>query len=111
MPLLSVCMTTYNHERYIAQAIESVLGQRTTFAVEVVVGEDCSTDSTLRICREYESRYPDRVRVITSESNVGMHENYRRTIEACRGRYIAMLDGDAWLSDENKLEMQVDKLN
>ena len=110
MPLLSVCMTTYNHERYIAQAIESVLGQRTTFAVEVVVGEDCSTDSTLRICREYESRYPDRVRVITSESNVGMHENYRRTIEACRGRYIAMLDGDDWFSDMDKLQIQVEEL-
>ena len=110
MPLLSVCMTTYNHERYIAQAIESVLGQRTTFAVEVVVGEDCSTDSTLRICREYESRYPDRVRVIPSESNVGMHENYRRTIEACRGRYIAMLDGDDWFSDMDKLQIQVEEL-
>ena len=110
MPLLSVCMTTYNHERYIAQAIESVLGQRTTFAVDVVVGEDCSTDSTLRICREYESRYPDRVRVITSESNVGMHENYRRTIEACRGRYIAMLDGDDWFSDMDKLQIQVEEL-
>ena len=110
MPLLSVCMTTYNHERYIAQAIESVLGQRTTFAVEVVVGEDCSTDSTLRICREYESRYPDRVRVITSESNVGMHENYRRTIEACRGMYIAMLDGDDWFSDMDKLQIQVEEL-
>ena len=110
MPLLSVCMTTYNHERYIAQAIESVLGQRTTFAVEVVVGEDCSMDSTLRICREYESRYPDRVRVIPSESNVGMHENYRRTIEACRGRYIAMLDGDDWFSDMDKLQIQVEEL-
>ena len=110
MPQLSVCMTTYNHERYIAQAIESVLGQRTTFAVEVVVGEDCSTDSTLRICREYESRYPDRVRVIPSESNVGMHENYRRTIEACRGRYIAMLDGDDWFSDMDKLQIQVEEL-
>lgn len=110
IPLLSVCMTTYNHERYIAQAIESVLGQRTTFAVEVVVGEDCSTDSTLRICREYESRYPDRVRVIPSESNVGMHENYRRTIEACRGRYIAMLDGDDWFSDMDKLQIQVEEL-
>ena len=110
IPLLSVCMTPYNHERYIAQAIESVLGQRTTFAVEVVVGEDCSTDSTLRICREYESRYPDRVRVITSESNVGMHENYRRTIEACRGRYIAMLDGDDWFSDMDKLQIQVEEL-
>ena len=109
-PLVSVCVTTYNHERYIAQAIESVLGQRTTFAVEVVVGEDCSTDNTLAICRKYEEQYPDRVRVVASESNIGMHRNYRRTIEACRGKYIAMLDGDDWFSDMDKLQIQVEQL-
>ena len=110
MPLVSVCMTTYNHERYIAQAIESVLRQQTDFAVEVVVGEDCSTDNTLAICREYEAKYPDRVRVVASERNIGMHANYRRTIEACRGEYVAMCDGDDWFSDPNKLQLQVDKL-
>lgn len=110
IPLVSVCMTTYNHEHYIAQAIESVLGQRTTFAVEVVVGEDCSTDSTLAVCRKYEEQYPDRVRVVASESNIGMHRNYRRTIEACRGKYIAMLDGDDWFSDMDKLQIQVEQL-
>ena len=110
MPLVSVCMTTYNHERYIAQAIESVLRQQTDFAVEVVVGEDCSTDNTLAICREYEAKYPDRVRVIASEINIGMHANYRRTIEACRGEYVAMCDGDDWFSDPDKLQLQVDKL-
>ena len=109
-PLVSVCVTTYNHERYIAQAIESVLGQRTTFAVEVVVGEDCSTDNTLAICRKYEEQYPNRVRVVASESNIGMHRNYRRTIEACRGKYIAMLDGDDWFSDMDKLQIQVEQL-
>lgn len=109
-PLVSVCVTTYNHEHYIAQAIESVLGQRTTFAVEVVVGEDCSTDNTLAICRKYEEQYPDRVRVVASESNIGMHHNYRRTIEACRGKYIAMLDGDDWFSDMDKLQIQVEQL-
>ena len=109
-PLVSVCMTTYNHERYIAQAIESVLQQQTDFAVEVVVGEDCSTDNTLAICREYEAKYPDRVRVIASEINIGMHANYRRTIEACRGEYVAMCDGDDWFSDPDKLQLQVDIL-
>ena len=50
---LSVIMTTYNHERYIAEAIESVLRQQTSFGVEIVVGEDCSTDRTLNIVRDY----------------------------------------------------------
>lgn len=56
-PLVSVCMTTYNHEAYLAQAIESVLAQQTSFGVELVLGDDCSTDSTAAICREY-GRYP-----------------------------------------------------
>jgi glycosyltransferase involved in cell wall biosynthesis len=103
-------MTTYNHEKFISQAIESVLCQRTTFGVEVVIGEDCSTDNTLAICKEYEAQYPDRVRVVASESNIGMHCNYRRTIEACRGKYIAMCDGDDWFTDENKLQIQVEQL-
>ena len=110
MPLVSVCMTTYNHEKFISQAIESVLCQRTTFGVEVVIGEDCSTDNTLAICRQYEAQYPDRVRVIASKNNIGMHANYRRTIEACRGKYIAMCDGDDWFTDENKLQIQVGQL-
>ncbi len=109
-PLVSVCMTTYNHEKYISQAIESVLCQRTTFSFEVVIGEDCSTDNTLAICRQYEAQHPDIVRIIASESNIGMHANYRRTIEACRGKYVAMCDGDDWFSDENKLQLQVEIL-
>ena len=88
-PLVSVCMTTYNHEAYLRQAVESVLVQQTSFAVELVLGEDCSTDATAALCREYAERFPDRVRVVTSDSNVGWRANYRRTFEACRGKYVA----------------------
>lgn len=108
--MVSVVMTTYNHEAYLAEAVESVLAQRTTFAVEIIIGEDCSTDSTLSIARRYEAEYPDRVRVITSAENVGWRKNYRRTIAAARGRYIAMLDGDDVFIDDDKLQQQVDML-
>lgn len=97
-------MTTYNHAPYIARAIESVLAQRTSFAVELLLGEDCSSDSTPDICRSYAARYPDRIRLVTSEHNVGMRANYRRTIEACRGRYVAICDGDDWWCDPEKLD-------
>ena len=109
-PLVSVCMTTYNHEHYIAEAIESVITQRVNFALEIVIGEDCSTDNTLTICRDYQARYPEIIRIVTSENNIGMHANYRRTIEACSGKYIAMLDGDDYFTDPDKLQMQVDAL-
>lgn len=110
MPLVSVCMTAYNHEAYIVQAIESILAQQAAFDVELVIGEDCSTDRTAEICRDYAAKYPDRVRLVTSAQNVGMHANYRRTIEACRGRYIALCDGDDWWCDPLKLQKQVDML-
>lgn len=108
--MLSVVMTTYNHERYIATAIESVLRQQTDFPIEIVIGEDCSTDRTLNIALDYQSQYPEAIRIVRSESNVGWRENYRRTIAAARGRYIALLDGDDYFTHRKKLQMQVDLL-
>lgn len=109
-PLVSVCMTAYNHAPYIGRAIESVLAQRTSFGVELVIGEDCSTDNTLATCREYAAKYPDRIRLVTAEHNVGMRENYRRTALAGQGKYIAYCDGDDFWCDEEKLQRQVETL-
>ena len=108
--MLSVITTTYNHERYIAKAIESVLRQQTSFRVEIVVGEDCSTDRTLNIVADYERMYPEAIRIVTSEENVGWRRNYRRTIAAARGKYVALLDGDDYFTHRKKLQMQVDLL-
>lgn len=107
---LSVVMTTYNHERYIAEAIESVLRQQTSFGIEIVVGEDCSTDRTLNIVESYAQMYPEAIRIVRSAENVGWRKNYRRTIEAARGEYIALLDGDDYFTHRKKLQMQVDLL-
>ena len=82
----------------------------TSFGVELVLGDDCSTDSTAAICREYAEKYPGRVRFVTGERNVGWRANYRRTFEACRGKYVAYCDGDDWWSDSRKLQMQADLL-
>lgn len=103
-------MTTYNHERYIAQAIESVLRQQTSFRIEIIIGEDCSTDRTLAIAQDYQAQYPEAIHIIRSEENVGWRKNYRRTIAAARGKYIALLDGDDYFTHRKKLQMQVDLL-
>jgi glycosyltransferase involved in cell wall biosynthesis len=108
--MLSVIMTTYNHERYIAQAIESVLRQQTDFRIEIVIGEDCSTDRTRAIAEDYATQYPEAIRIVTSEKNVGWRKNYYRTIAAARGKYIAMLDGDDYFTHRKKLQMQVEIL-
>ena len=109
-PLVSVCVTAYNHAPYIAQALESILAQRTSFGVEIVVGDDCSGDGTAEIVSHYVAQYPDRVRLIAGERNVGMRANYRRVVEACRGEYVAMCDGDDYWCDEEKLQRQVEVL-
>lgn len=108
--MLSVIMTTYNHERYLAQAIESVLRQQTDFRIEIVIGEDCSTDRTLAIAEDYARQYPEAIHIVTSKENVGWRRNYRRTIEAARGKYVALLDGDDYFTHRKKLQMQVELL-
>jgi glycosyltransferase involved in cell wall biosynthesis len=106
-PLVSVAMLTYNHERYIAQAIESVLSQEADFQVELIVGEDCSTDGTRRIVREYAEKYSNVIRPLLAEHNLGMQENCNRVLAACRGKYVALLEGDDYWVLPDKLSTQV----
>jgi glycosyltransferase involved in cell wall biosynthesis len=109
-PLVSIKMITYNHAPYIAQAIEGVLQQKTTFPFELVIGEDCSTDGTREIVFEYQKKYPNIIRVITSEKNVGMKRNGLRVLKACHGKYIAFCEGDDYWQHPLKLQKQADYL-
>jgi glycosyltransferase involved in cell wall biosynthesis len=107
----SVAMVTYQHERFIAQAIESVLQQRTTFDFELIIGEDCSSDQTRDIARDYAARFPARVRLELPEKNVGLTRNLSRTIDLCRGQYVAWLEGDDYWTSPDKLQRQADYLD
>ncbi|WP_316811965.1 glycosyltransferase family 2 protein [Pedobacter heparinus] len=107
---VSICCLTYNHERYIAQAIEGFLMQKTNFPFEIIVGEDCSTDHTRIILEDYKSRYPDQIRLITSTANVGANVNAVRVFKAAGAEYIAVCDGDDYWTDPLKLQKQIDFL-
>jgi len=109
-PLVSVLIITYKHEAYIAQAIESVISQQVNFPIEIVIGEDKSPDRTREICEQYAERYPDVIRLLPSGRNYGPIGNCIRTLEACRGKYVATLEGDDYWSLANKLQTQVDFL-
>lgn len=109
-PIVSVWLITYNHEAYIAEAIEGVLKQETRFTVELIIGEDCSTDGTRALVLAYKQRYPDRITLYLAEHNMGMLGILRPTYALCRGKYIAMLDGDDYWTDPLKLQKQVDQL-
>lgn len=106
-PLASVLLITYNQEEYITQAIESVLSQKCDFEYELVVGEDCSTDSTREKCLALQARYPGKVRVICNEYNKGVIRNFYDTLFECRGKYIAECAGDDFWIDPLKLQKQV----
>jgi glycosyltransferase involved in cell wall biosynthesis len=109
-PLLSVWMTTYNHRDYIATAIDSVLAQETSFPIELVIGEDCSTDGTREICISFRDKFPDKINLILPEKNLGLTKNGLETLKKCSGKYIAILEGDDYWTDRSKLQTQVDFL-
>jgi glycosyltransferase involved in cell wall biosynthesis len=114
-PLVSVCVTTYNHRNFIAEALESVLNQKTNFDFELLVGEDDSSDGTREICQAYAKKCPEKIRlflrsrkdVIYKNGKPTGRYNFSETIKAANGKYIALLEGDDFWSDENKLQKQV----
>lgn len=107
---VSVCMITYNHEKYITQAIEGVLSQQTTFPVELIIGEDCSTDTTRKLCEHYRAIFPEKIKLLLPNKNIGIKENLLETIKQASGKYIAFCEGDDYWTDPLKLQKQVDFL-
>lgn len=108
---VSVLVLTYNHARFVRQALESVLAQRLRQPFEIIVSEDCSTDGTREIVQEYAERHPLLVRLFLSERNLHSNEVVARGFRAARGRYVAPLDGDDYWTSEDKLQSQVDFLD
>ena len=109
-PLVTVRTSTYQHAPYIKKCIESILMQKTTFPFEYIIGEDFSTDGTREIVFEIAEKYPNIIRVVTADYNVGMKANGIRCVKKYRGKYIAYCEGDDYWTDPLKLQKQVDFL-
>lgn len=109
-PKVSVCIFTYNHEKYIERCIESALMQNTSFDVEIVLGEDYSKDTTRKICKRYAEKYPKKIKLLDRGKNIGMCQNIFGSLQHCTGEYIATLDGDDYWIDPLKLQKQFDYL-
>ena len=105
--LVSIVCITYNHEPYLRQALDGFLMQKCDFPYEIVLAEDCSTDGTRKICEDYAAKYPDIIRYIWSENNVGVIANERRAMLVAQGKYIAFCEGDDYWTDPLKLQKQV----
>lgn len=109
-PLVSVIVLTYNQQNTVAQAIDSVLAQQCGFPYEIILADDGSGDQTPSVCREYAARFPDRIRLMLSERNRGLVENYFEAVLHARGKYIADCAGDDFWTATDRLRRQVDIL-
>jgi glycosyltransferase involved in cell wall biosynthesis len=108
---VSAMIVTYNHERFVGEAIEGFLTQKTDFPCELVIAEDCSTDGTRDVIRRYWEKYPDRIRVLLNRHNIGAGRTYTRAYNACRGQYLATVEGDDYWTSPDKLQRQADLLD
>lgn len=109
-PLVSICCTAYNHEKYLAQTLESFLNQRCDFAYEILIHDDVSTDRTAEIIREYAARYPHIIRPMFQTQNQysrGVPINETFNFPRARGKYIALCEGDDYWCDPDKLQRQI----
>lgn len=112
--VVSICCITYNHSSYIRQCLDGFLLQQTNFEYEILIHDDASTDGTVEIIREYESRYPKLIKPIYEEENQwvkGRRGSAVFNFPRARGKYIAMCEGDDYWTDPLKLQRQVDYLN
>jgi len=108
--LVDIPMCVYNHERYVGQAIEGVLNQKTSFPFRLLIGEDCSPDKSREIIKAYLRGNEDKMEVIFHESNLGAYQNSKVLFKECNAKYIALLDGDDYWTDPYKLQKQIDFL-
>ena len=107
---LSIFVVTYNQEKYIRECLDSILMQKVDFEYEVIIGEDCSTDRTPQICDEYAAKYPF-IHVYHHTKNLGLIKNWEFVLNKCTGDYVAMLEGDDYWTNPDKLQTQVEFLD
>lgn len=107
---LSVVVITYNHEKYIRQCLDSILMQNVDFSFEILISDDCSTDQTAEIIKEYQEKNSHIIKPLLRSVNVGATKNQYECFLRCTGEYVAILDGDDFWTDKEKLKTQTDFL-
>ena len=118
IPLVSVCIQTFNHKNYITECLDGILNQKTTFDFEIILGEDESTDGTREICIQYHQKFPEKINlflrsrkdVIYINSQPTGRYNFLENLKASSGKYIAICPGDDYWKDPLKLQKQVEFL-
>jgi glycosyltransferase involved in cell wall biosynthesis len=112
-PRVDINIAVYNHAPFLRKTLDSVLEQKTSFNYRLLIGDDCSTDGSIDILKDYEKKYPDKIKVIYQPKNLGLHSNEKNGIVLFKNstaKYVAMLDGDDYWTDPFKLQKQIDFL-
>lgn len=107
---LSILVVTYNQENYIRQCLDSIVEQKKDFDYEVIVSDDCSTDATPQICDEYGVKY-SHFKIFHQKNNIGLLKNWEFVMNRCEGEYVAILEGDDYWLDPQKLQKQIEFLD
>lgn len=104
---ISIIVITYNQEKYIRAALDSIFSQKTEHKVEIIIADDASSDETPSVIREFAEKYPKKVILITRKNNLGSWNNFIDAIRRASGDYIAICEGDDFWTDHEKLQKQV----
>lgn len=107
---LSIVCITYNQENFIKQTLDSFLAQKTNFEFDIIISDDCSTDNTPKILKEYEQKFPNTFRIYYQETNLGSLKNYLFALSKAKTKYVLVNEGDDYFTNPNKLQKQVDFL-
>ena len=118
LPLVSVCVVTYQHRKFIRQCLEGIVSQNTNFYFEVIIGDDGSVDGTSEICQEFQRKYPELIKLTIYDRSIDRSDygsspgryNGMHTLAQAKGKYIAMCEGDDYWTDTTKLQQQIDFL-
>ncbi len=110
LPLVSICTRTYNIENFITEALDSFLMQETEFPFEIVIDDDCSSDATVDIIKQYKEKYPNIINTNLLKKNIGVRLNFINNLKRAKGKYIAPCDGDDYWTDPLNLQKHIDFL-
>lgn len=107
---LNILIITYNHEKYIKRAIESVIMQKFFYDYEIIIADDFSKDNTIKIVNQYKNIFGDKIKVFINSQNLGITKNYEQAFAKCNGDFIAVLEGDDYWNNDMKLKLQMEFL-
>lgn len=111
IPLVSVVVPSYNRKDTVVQTLKSIIEQECSFEYEIIIGDDCSSDGVQELLISYQKRYPEKIKLLLFETNIGLGANWATCVKHCHGKYITNCDNDDYWHNNQKLQLQVDFLD